>query len=82
MPEDPAAPKRQKRTPVDKFEVLWHYLENNTPDMRSPTLFPSLSPASDLDDLPRTVDSDTSFDSSLLTETIVPVNDGEITHCA
>ncbi|KAH7275323.1 hypothetical protein B0J15DRAFT_457498 [Fusarium solani] len=78
--EEPA-PKRQKSMPVDKFEILWHYLENNTPDMRSPTLFPSLSPVSDLDDSPHDVGTDASLDSSSLTETTVTADDGEIAHC-
>ncbi|KAM6533667.1 hypothetical protein FALCPG4_006633 [Fusarium falciforme] len=78
--EEPA-PKRQKSMPVDKFKILWHYLENNTPDMRSPTLFPSLSPASDLDDSLPSVGTDTSLDSSSLTWTTVTADDGEIAHC-
>ncbi|KAL2691720.1 hypothetical protein Neosp_002109 [[Neocosmospora] mangrovei] len=78
---DEPAPKRQKSMPADKFEALWHYLENNTPDMRSPTLFPPLSPISDLDESPHDVSTDASLDSSLLTETTVPADDGEIVHC-
>lgn len=78
--EEPA-PKRRKSMPVDKFEILWQYLENNTPDMRSPTLFPPLSPISDLDDSPHDVGTDASLDSSLLTETTVTADYGEIAHC-
>lgn len=78
---DEPAPKRQKSMPADKFEALWHYLENNTPDMRSPTLFPPMSPISDLDDSPHNVSTDASLDSSLLTETTVPADDGEIVCC-
>ncbi|RMJ17907.1 hypothetical protein BHE90_004257 [Fusarium euwallaceae] len=77
--EEPA-PKRQKSASVDKFEILWHYLENNTPDMRSPTLFPAISPVSDLDDSPHDVGTDASLDSSSLTEATVTTDDGEIGH--
>ncbi|KAJ4309562.1 hypothetical protein N0V84_011436 [Fusarium piperis] len=80
MPED-SPPKRQKSMTVDRFEILWHYLENSTPDMCSPTLFPSLSPVSDFDDSPPSVDTDTSLDSSSLTETAVLANDGEMAYC-
>lgn len=78
--EEPA-PKRRKSMPVDKFEILWYYLENNTPDMRSPTLFPSLSLVLDLDDSPHDVGTDASLDSSSLTEITVTADDGEIAHC-
>ncbi|RSL63717.1 hypothetical protein CEP54_005033 [Fusarium duplospermum] len=85
MPEEPGeseepAPKRQKSTSGDKFEILWHYLENNTPDMRSPTLFPAISPISDLDDSPHDVGTDASLDSSSLTETTVTTDDEEIAY--